>query len=143
MGQAEGGVKIFGVFRVKNHYFMPKYHTFSNCGGRRENCWVISCKKSRFYTKKSYFFQLRREARKLLGYFVWKITVLPQKFIFFPILGVRPALDPPLIMSGLIKDCINLPKASWQIANEINGLTYFVNSVNVLTKREKPFIKSR
>ena len=47
------------------------------------------------------------------------------------------------IMSGLIKDCINLPKASWQISNEINGLTYFVNSVNGLTKSEKPFIKSR
>jgi hypothetical protein len=26
-------------------------------GGRRENCWGISCKKSRFYAKKSYFFQ--------------------------------------------------------------------------------------
>jgi hypothetical protein len=47
------------------------------------------------------------------------------------------------IMSGLIKDYINLPKASWQISNQINGLTYFVNSVNGLAKREKPFIKSR
>ena len=26
-------------------------------GGRRENCWGISCEKSRFYGKKSYFFQ--------------------------------------------------------------------------------------
>jgi hypothetical protein len=26
-------------------------------GGRRENCWCISCGKSRFYAKKSYFFQ--------------------------------------------------------------------------------------
>ena len=67
-------------------------------GGRREKCWGISCEKSRFYDKKSYFFpiaeggakivgvfrvknhdfttknhiffQLRRGARKLLGYFV-------------------------------------------------------------------------
>ena len=39
-------------------------------GGRLENVWGISCEKSRFYAKKSYFFQLRREARKLLGYFV-------------------------------------------------------------------------
>ena len=39
-------------------------------GGRRENFWGISCEKSRFYTKKSYFFQFRREARKCLGYFV-------------------------------------------------------------------------
>jgi hypothetical protein len=28
---------------------------------------------------------LRREARKFLGYFVWKITILRQKIIFFPI----------------------------------------------------------
>ena len=39
-------------------------------GGRRENIWGISCEKSRSYDKKSYFFQLRREARKFLGYFV-------------------------------------------------------------------------
>ena len=26
-------------------------------GGRRENLWGISCEKSRFYAKKSYFFQ--------------------------------------------------------------------------------------
>jgi hypothetical protein len=26
-------------------------------GGRHENCWGISCEKSRFYAKKSYFFQ--------------------------------------------------------------------------------------
>ena len=30
----------------------------------------ISCEKSRFDANKSYFFQLRREARKYLGYFV-------------------------------------------------------------------------
>ena len=27
------------------------------CGGRRENIWGILCEKSRFYAKKSYFFQ--------------------------------------------------------------------------------------
>ena len=27
-------------------------------GGRRENIWGISCEKSRFYAKKSYFFQI-------------------------------------------------------------------------------------
>ena len=26
-------------------------------GGRCEKCWGISCEKSRFYDKKSYFFQ--------------------------------------------------------------------------------------
>ena len=55
--RAEGGAKIVGVFRVKNHDFTTKNHIFSNCGGRRENCWGISCEKSRFYAKKSYFFQ--------------------------------------------------------------------------------------
>ena len=42
MRRAEGGAKIFGVFRVKNHDFTPKNHIFSNCGGRRENIWGIS-----------------------------------------------------------------------------------------------------
>ena len=54
---AEGGANIFGVFRVKNHDSTPKNHIFSDCGGRREKCWGISCEKSRFYAKKSYFFQ--------------------------------------------------------------------------------------
>ena len=53
----EGGAKIVGVFRVKNHDFTPKNNIFSNCGGRLENFWGISCEKSRFYAKKSYFFQ--------------------------------------------------------------------------------------
>ena len=39
-------------------------------GGRHENFWGISCEKSRFYAKKSYFFELRREARTFLRYFV-------------------------------------------------------------------------
>ena len=79
---ADGGAKIFGVFCVKNHDYTPKNHIFSDCGRRRENFWGISCEKS---PKKSYFFQLRTEARKFLGYFVWKITILRQKIIFFPI----------------------------------------------------------
>ena len=31
--RAEGGAKILGVFRVKNHDFTPKNHIFSNFGG--------------------------------------------------------------------------------------------------------------
>jgi hypothetical protein len=61
--RAEGGANIFGVFRVKNHDFMPKNHIFSNYGGRRENFWGISCE---------------------------KIVILRQKIIFFPILGPPP-----------------------------------------------------
>ena len=37
----------------------------------------------------------RREARKMLGYFVWKITILRQKIIFFPILGGGAPGAPP------------------------------------------------
>ena len=31
--RAEGGAKIFGVFRMKNHDFTPKNHIFSNFRG--------------------------------------------------------------------------------------------------------------
>jgi hypothetical protein len=61
--RAEGGAKIFGVFRVKNHDFTPKNHIFSNCEGRRENVWGILCEKSRFYAKKKCFFQFFHPAR--------------------------------------------------------------------------------
>jgi hypothetical protein len=33
--RAEGGAKIVGVFRVKNHNFTPKNHIFSNFKGVR------------------------------------------------------------------------------------------------------------
>jgi hypothetical protein len=63
--RAEGGAKIFGEFRVKNHDFTPKNHIFSDCGGRRENCWAISCEILRFYAKKSDFFPILGGARRV------------------------------------------------------------------------------
>jgi hypothetical protein len=36
--RAEGGAKIVGVFRVKNHDFTPKNHIFSNFMGARAGC---------------------------------------------------------------------------------------------------------
>jgi hypothetical protein len=36
--RAEGGAKIFGVFRVKNHDFTPKNHIFSNFREARAGC---------------------------------------------------------------------------------------------------------
>jgi hypothetical protein len=33
--RAEGGAKIFGIFRVKNHDFTPKNHIFPILGGLR------------------------------------------------------------------------------------------------------------
>ena len=71
-----GRREMMGVFRVKNHDFTPKNHIFSNCEGRRENVWGISCEKSRFYAKKNIFSNFRGGARR-----------------------VRPPLDPPLICS--------------------------------------------
>ena len=68
--RAEEGAKILGVFRVKNHYFTPKNPIFYNCEGWREI---------------------------FLGYFVWKITILRQKIIFFPILEGCPPPPPPWI----------------------------------------------
>ena len=56
--RAEEGANILGVFRVKNHYFTPKNHSFYNYGGRRGKFWGISCEKSRFYAKKTYFFPI-------------------------------------------------------------------------------------
>jgi hypothetical protein len=51
--RAEGGAKILGVFRVKNHDFMPNNHIFSNCGGRRENFGVFRVK-NHDYTPKNH-----------------------------------------------------------------------------------------
>jgi hypothetical protein len=39
--RAEGGAKIFEVFRVKNHDFTPKNHIFSNFrGGGERPPWI-------------------------------------------------------------------------------------------------------
>jgi hypothetical protein len=57
-------------------------------GWKRENFWGISCEKSRFYAKKSYFFQLRREARKLLGYFVL-FSLISFYFVFISLISLR------------------------------------------------------
>ena len=44
----------------------------------------------------------QREARKFLGYFVWKFTILRQKIIFFPMLGWRaPGAPPPESTPGI------------------------------------------
>jgi hypothetical protein len=63
--RAEGGAKIFGVFRVKNNDFTPKNHISSNCGGRREICLGVSCEKSRFYANFFFFFNFRGGARRV------------------------------------------------------------------------------
>ena len=57
--RAEGGAKILGVFRVKNHDFTPKNHIFSNCGGRREIFGVFRLKNHDFVPKNHIFSNFR------------------------------------------------------------------------------------
>ena len=55
--RAEGGANNFGIYRVKKHDFTPKNHILSNCEGRREKCWGISCENHDFTPKILIFFQ--------------------------------------------------------------------------------------
>ena len=64
--------------------------------GRREKCWGISCEKSRFYAKKSYFSNFRGDARNFWGISCEKSRFYAKKIIFLPILGgAHPAVRPP------------------------------------------------
>ena len=54
-------------FKLGGGAHLKKLH---RAEGGTNNFWGISCEKSRFYAKKSYFFYLRRVARKFLGYFM-------------------------------------------------------------------------
>jgi hypothetical protein len=52
--------------------------------GRRENFWGISCEKSRFYAKKSYFSNFRGAAREIFGVFhVKNHDFTPKKSYFY------------------------------------------------------------
>jgi hypothetical protein len=53
--RAEGGAKIFGIFRVKNHDFTPKNHIFPILGGAREIFGVFHVKNHDFTPKKIIF----------------------------------------------------------------------------------------
>ena len=71
--------------------------------GRRENCWGISCEKSRFYAKTSYFSNFRGGARNCWDISCEKSRFYAKKIIFLPILGgggragcAPPPLNPPL-----------------------------------------------
>jgi hypothetical protein len=54
--RAEGGTKIFWVFRVKNHDFTPKNHIFPILGGAREIFGVFHVKNHDFTPKKNHIF---------------------------------------------------------------------------------------
>ena len=82
-----GRQEKFWEISCEKSRFYTKNSYFFQLRGRHETFWGISCEKSRFYANKSYFFQLRGRRNFFFGYFVWKITILRQKIIFFPILG--------------------------------------------------------
>jgi hypothetical protein len=109
MRRAEGGAKIFGVFRVKNHDFTPKNHIFSILGGVRE----------------------------IFGVFHVKITILRQKnHIFSNFRGgarrVHPPLNPPLHLPIVFRHhypwyfdhlpMIYRPPYPWYFDPPINGI---------------------
>jgi hypothetical protein len=54
-----GRRKHFWGISCEKSQFHAKKSYFFQFRGRRENCWGISCEKSRFYVNKSYFFQFR------------------------------------------------------------------------------------
>ena len=94
--RAKGVSKIVGVFRVTNHDFTPKNHIFSNCVGRRVHFWGISCEKSRFYAKKSYFFPIAEGGANIFGVFrVKNHDFTPKNHIFFNFRGHAPGAAPP------------------------------------------------
>ena len=67
----------------------------------------------------------RREARKLLGYFVWKITILCQKILFLPIIGgARAGCAPPGSAPGLSESHIE------NVVSMIRSITRFYYNTN-------------
>ena len=63
--------------------------TLKNCTERREARKFLGyfVWKITILCQKIIFFPIAEGGAKFLGYFVWKITILRQKIIFFPILG--------------------------------------------------------
>jgi hypothetical protein len=51
-------------FQVRGEAHLKK---IAPSGGRRDNFWGISCEKSRFYAKKSYFTNIRWGGEELFG----------------------------------------------------------------------------
>jgi hypothetical protein len=68
-------------------------------GGRRENFWGISCEKSRFYAKKSYFSNFRGGTRNFWGISCEKSRFYAKKnHIFSNFRGGARRVRPPLSM---------------------------------------------
>jgi hypothetical protein len=68
-------------------------------GGRRENFWGISCEKSRFYAKKSYFFPIAEGSAKIVGVFrVKNHDFTPKNYIFSNFRGGAPWIRPCILI---------------------------------------------
>ena len=92
--RAEGGAKIFGVFRVKNHDFTPKNHIISNCGGRRENFGVFRVKNHDFTPKNHIFSNFRGGARRGRA-------------------PGAPPLNPPLLLTTILSVLLRLTASEY------------------------------
>jgi hypothetical protein len=76
LNQRKEARKMLGYFVWKITILRQKNQIFSKCRGKRENCWGISCEKSRFYAKKSYFFPNAEGSAKIVGVFRVFLIVL-------------------------------------------------------------------
>ena len=76
MRRAEGGAKIVGVFRVKNHDFTLKNHIFSNFMGARAGCapwihpWIARHSKNTIHEK----YKLLQWTIVFIGYPVYTLS---------------------------------------------------------------------
>jgi hypothetical protein len=86
---SETGLPIYIQGRIQD-FKLGGGGALKNIAARGGSIWGISCEKSRFYAKKSYFFQLPREARKFWGISCEKSRFYANFFNFFRILGGRP-----------------------------------------------------
>jgi hypothetical protein len=144
---ADPGFQVSGGAHLKN---------LRRAEGGGEHFWGISCEKSRFYAKKSYFCQLRREARKVMGYFVWKITILrPKNHSFSNIRGgvrrvrplpwIRPWIGTKIFNFVVFRSTISktpfwrerermMPHASFVVGYIYSQLKKFDNLLNISFK---------
>jgi hypothetical protein len=74
-------------FQWDDVHFVLYQHAQLDCYGASSLIETSLQVNTSLHSDTLFWFQLRREARKFLGYFVWKITILCQKIKFSPILG--------------------------------------------------------
>jgi hypothetical protein len=97
--QAKGGVKMFGVFRVKYHDFTPKNLIFSIAEGGAKMFEVFRVKNHDF-TPKNHIFSIAEGGAKIFEVFRVKNHDFTPTIFFLSILGGcapgAPPLNPPL-----------------------------------------------